>query len=79
MVDLNSLLPADSVWTLVQANAINDNGWITGRGTFNGQSHGFYSAPERCAGTVRACRAGHRGDSAGRGAMAISEVKRKTE
>jgi probable HAF family extracellular repeat protein len=42
MIDLNSLLPADSGWTLYNANAINDKGQIVGVGAGpNGLSHAF--------------------------------------
>ena len=37
VVDLNSLLPADSGWTLSQATLINDRGQIFGYGTHNSQ------------------------------------------
>ena len=42
MTDLNSLLPADSGWVLIEANAINDLGQIAGQG-YNpaGESHAF--------------------------------------
>jgi len=50
MVDLNSLLPAGCAgWTLVVANAINDNGQIVGAayvgGYPNGVEHGFLLTP----------------------------------
>ena len=35
IIDLNTLLPADSGWTLTQALAINDVGQIVGEGIFN--------------------------------------------
>jgi probable HAF family extracellular repeat protein len=38
MLDLNSLIPANSGWVLQSANAINDKGQIVGYGTLNGQS-----------------------------------------
>lgn len=41
MIDLNSILPANSGWVLEQANAINDSGQIVGFGTIDGQTHGF--------------------------------------
>ena len=34
-VDLNTLLPADSGWNLIAANSINENGWISGYGTYD--------------------------------------------
>jgi len=46
MVDLNTLLPSGSGWTLVAANAINDAGQITGYGTNpSGESHAFLLTP----------------------------------
>jgi probable HAF family extracellular repeat protein len=46
MVDLNSLLPANSGWTLVEGQAINDAGQITGFGTVaNGAIHAFVLSP----------------------------------
>ena len=39
MLDLNSLLPAASGWTITAANAIDDAGNILGTGTFDGQSY----------------------------------------
>lgn len=41
MTDLNTLLPANSGWVVNKAYGINDNGWITGDGTINGQTHAF--------------------------------------
>jgi probable HAF family extracellular repeat protein len=42
MIDLNSLLPADSGWQLTEAKAINDSGQIVGYGIYNGQNpHAF--------------------------------------
>jgi probable HAF family extracellular repeat protein len=37
LVDLNTLIAADSGWTLLGARAINDAGQIVGFGTFNGE------------------------------------------
>jgi probable HAF family extracellular repeat protein len=37
MLDLNSLIPANSGWVLIGATAINDQGQIVGEGTLNGQ------------------------------------------
>ena len=45
MLDLNTLIPTNSGWTLTEALAINDNGWITGQGTINGQQHAFLLTP----------------------------------
>ena len=41
MTDLNSLLPPDSGWILISANAINNNGQIVGVGLHNGATHAF--------------------------------------
>jgi len=46
MVDLNTLLPSGSGWTLVAAYGINDAGQITGSGTNpNGEPHAFLLSP----------------------------------
>ena len=45
MVDLNSLLPAGSGWTLQEAKAVNDAGQIAGHGVINGQGHAFLMSP----------------------------------
>jgi uncharacterized repeat protein (TIGR01451 family) len=46
MVDLNALLPSGSGWTLLQADAINDAGQITGFGTNpSGFTHAFLLSP----------------------------------
>jgi probable HAF family extracellular repeat protein len=44
-VDLNTLIPANSGWTLSSATAINDAGQIAGNGQINGQSHAFRLDP----------------------------------
>jgi probable HAF family extracellular repeat protein len=41
MVDLNSVIPANSGWTLYGANGVNDLGQIVGYGAVNGEIHGF--------------------------------------
>jgi len=41
MVDLNTLLPSGSPWTLSVANGIDDNGRIVGYGLINGEYHAF--------------------------------------
>ena len=41
MIDLNSLLPAGSGWTLDEATAINDRGQIVGEGYYHGVECGF--------------------------------------
>jgi probable HAF family extracellular repeat protein len=45
MVDLNTLLEADSGWVLLSANAINDAGQIVGEGTLNGEPRAFLLTP----------------------------------
>ena len=45
LVDLNTLLPADSGWVLQSANAINDAGQIVGEGTLNGEPRAFLLTP----------------------------------
>lgn len=46
MQDLNALIPADSGWVLVNANAINSSGQITGYGTKGGHNHAFLLTPK---------------------------------
>ena len=41
MTDLNSLLPANSGWTLTDAEAINDHGEIVGTGVHNSKTHAY--------------------------------------
>jgi hypothetical protein len=41
VIDLNSVLPPDSGWRLVEARDINDRGQIAGAGYLNGQVNGF--------------------------------------
>jgi hypothetical protein len=43
--DLNSLVPADSGWTLESATAINDRCEIVGRGVFHRDDRGFLLIP----------------------------------
>jgi len=43
--DLNSLIPQNSGWTLINANAINNVGQITGYGSRNGHNHAFVLTP----------------------------------
>jgi probable HAF family extracellular repeat protein len=45
MTPLDSLIPAQSGWTLRQANSINDLGQIAGAGLFHGQLHAFLLTP----------------------------------
>jgi len=46
MKDLNNLIPAGSGWVLINANAINNVGQITGYGTKNGHNHAFLLTPQ---------------------------------
>lgn len=52
MIDLNTLLPADSGWVLVSANAINDAGQIAGEGIFDGSVRAFLLTPAVTADTT---------------------------
>lgn len=52
VIDLNSLLPANSGWVLGEANGINDQGQITGWGTYNGQHQAFILSLHSSAATV---------------------------
>lgn len=45
MKDLNSLIAANSGWTLINANAINNVGQITGYGSIGGYNHAFVLTP----------------------------------
>ena len=45
MVDLNTLLEAESGWVLLSANAINDAGQIVGEGTLHGEPRAFLLTP----------------------------------
>jgi probable HAF family extracellular repeat protein len=45
MVDLNTLLPLNSGWVLMEANDINDKGQITGYGLHNGVGRAFRLSP----------------------------------
>jgi probable HAF family extracellular repeat protein len=45
ITDLNTLIPADSGWSLWFAAAINDNGQVVGSGTFNGEPRAFLLTP----------------------------------
>ena len=45
IVKLDTLLPANSGWQLVEARGINDKGQIVGWGMINGQTHGFLLSP----------------------------------
>lgn len=45
IVDLNTLLPDNSGWVLLSANAINDAGQIVGEGLLNGEPRAFLLTP----------------------------------
>ncbi len=45
MINMNALIPADSGWTLTEANGINEQGSIVGKGTINGVNHAFLLTP----------------------------------
>jgi probable HAF family extracellular repeat protein len=45
MQDLNNLIPSNSGWVLINANAINASGQITGYGTKGGHNHAFLLTP----------------------------------
>jgi probable HAF family extracellular repeat protein len=45
MIDLNTLIGPSLGWTLTEANGINDNGLIVGRGTLNGRQTSFLLTP----------------------------------
>jgi len=45
VLDLNTLIAPGSGWTLQQAEAINDKGWIVGGGTVHGEYHAFLLRP----------------------------------
>jgi hypothetical protein len=45
VVDLNSLIDANSGWTLTNAIDINNNGWIVGHGVYNGVFTTFVARP----------------------------------
>ena len=46
IVDLNSLLPSNSGWTLEEARAINSRGQIAGTGHFHGSPRAFLLTPD---------------------------------
>ena len=45
MTDLNTLIPAESGWTLTDAKGLNNQGQIVGQGKYNGLSHAFLLTP----------------------------------
>ena len=45
MIDLNTLVPGDSGWSLIWASAINDSGQIVGSGHVGGHEHAFLLTP----------------------------------
>src|SRR5262249_58824673 len=46
VIDLNALLPANSGWTLPEAQAINDHSQIVGVGQFQGKSRAYLLSPK---------------------------------
>ena len=44
--DLNKFIDPKAGWKLVRAEDINENGWIVGRGWFNGNKRAFLLTPE---------------------------------
>ncbi|HLK55622.1 MAG TPA: DUF3466 family protein [Chthonomonadaceae bacterium] len=46
VIDLNSLIPADSGWLLTEANGINDAGQIVGAGRYKGARRAFLLTPD---------------------------------
>jgi probable HAF family extracellular repeat protein len=50
MHDLQTLLgPSGAAWSQITPMQINDNGWIVGYGTINGNTHGFLARPVTAA------------------------------
>ena len=45
LINLNNMIPCDSGWNLVTARSINDQGYITGTGTFNGDVRSYLLQP----------------------------------
>ena len=45
MLDLNNLIPPDTGWTIDDAYAINDNGWIAATGTNPNVNSGSRTSP----------------------------------
>lgn len=45
ITDLNTCIPADSGWILMNANGVNDAGQIAGNGFLNGSPHAFLLTP----------------------------------
>lgn len=45
LIDLNTLIPANSGWQLTNASGINDSGQIVGQGVVNGQKHAYLLTP----------------------------------
>ena len=45
IADLNTLIPPDSGWTLIEAHDVNANGWIVGRGLKDGVQRAFLLRP----------------------------------
>jgi probable HAF family extracellular repeat protein len=45
LINLNTLIPGDSGWTLTEAYAINEQGAVVGKGTLGGVNHAFLLTP----------------------------------
>ena len=63
MTDLNTLIPKDSPWYLLDAESINDAGQIVGYGTINGNVHAFIATPCDRDHQDRECGENAEGDS----------------
>jgi hypothetical protein len=64
-IDLNTLIPKDSPWYLLDAESINDAGQIVGYGTINGNVHAFIATPCDRDHQGRECGENVEGDSMG--------------
>ncbi len=53
-IDLNTLIDPTSGWTLTFADCINDDGWIVGQGTYNGNTRAFLLTPEPASALIMA-------------------------
>jgi probable HAF family extracellular repeat protein len=52
VVDLNTQIPSNSGWTLTQASAINNSGYIVGIGFHNGAQQAFMLSPDTTPPTI---------------------------
>jgi hypothetical protein len=67
MVNLNSLIPAGSGWTLITADDINNAGDIVGLGEFNGTFEGYFLTAASNSGTGTGTGTGGNGNGGGTG------------